>query len=41
MNEFKGMCQMQYGLKSDAFKFTVDKKLEGGEILNIGGMKWK
>lgn len=41
MNEFKGMCQMQYGLKSDAFKFTVDKKLEGGEILDIGGMKWE
>lgn len=41
MNEFKGMCQMQYGLKSDAFTFTVDKKLEGGEILDIGGMKWE
>jgi glyoxylase-like metal-dependent hydrolase (beta-lactamase superfamily II) len=41
MNEFKGMCQMQYGLKADAFKFKVDKKLEGGESLNIGGMSWE
>ncbi|HPB38126.1 MAG TPA: MBL fold metallo-hydrolase [Syntrophorhabdus sp.] len=41
MNEFKSMCQMQYGLKSDAFKLKVDKKLEGGESLHIGGMKWE
>lgn len=41
MDEFKGMCQMQYGLKSDAFKFKVDKKLEGGESLDIGGMNWE
>jgi glyoxylase-like metal-dependent hydrolase (beta-lactamase superfamily II) len=41
MNEFKGMCQMQYGLKADAFKFKVDRKLEGGEILDIGGMNWE
>jgi glyoxylase-like metal-dependent hydrolase (beta-lactamase superfamily II) len=32
---------MQYGLKSDAFKFKVDKKLEGGESLDIGGMNWE
>jgi glyoxylase-like metal-dependent hydrolase (beta-lactamase superfamily II) len=32
---------MQYGLKSDAFKFKVDKKLEGGESLDIGGMQWE
>lgn len=41
MNEFKGMCQMQYGLKADAFKFKVEKKLEGGEKLDIGGMNWE
>jgi len=41
MKEFKGMCQMQYGLKSDAFKLKVDRKLEGDESLEIGGMKWK
>jgi hydroxyacylglutathione hydrolase len=32
MNEFKGMCQMQYGLKPDSFALTVERKLEGGEI---------
>jgi len=41
MNEFKGMCQMQYGLKADAFKFKVDRKLDGGESLDIGGMTWE
>ena len=41
MNEFKGMCQMQYGLKADAFKFKVDRKLEDGENLSIGGMNWE
>ncbi len=41
MREFKGMCQMQYGLKAGAFTFTVDRKLEGGETLEIGGMKWE
>jgi hydroxyacylglutathione hydrolase len=41
MNEFKGMCQMQYGLKADAFKFKVDRKLEDGDILDMGGMNWE
>jgi hydroxyacylglutathione hydrolase len=41
MNEFKGMCQMQFGLKADAFKFKVDRKLEDGENLSIGGMNWE
>lgn len=40
MDMFKGMCQMQYGLKSNAFTFKVDKKLEGGESLKIGDMVW-
>lgn len=40
MNEFKGMCQMQYGLKADAFRFKVDRKLEDGDNLSIGGMNW-
>lgn len=41
MDMFKSMCQMQYGLKPDAFTFTVERKLEGGEILEIGGMVWE
>lgn len=41
MNEFKGMCQSQYGLTADSFKVTVDRKLEGGESLDIGGMTWE
>ena len=41
MNEFKGMCQMQFGLKADAFKFKVDRKLEDGENLSIGSMNWE
>ncbi len=41
MNEFKGMCQMQYGLKADAFKFKVDRKLEDGDKLGMGGMNWE
>ncbi|HEY3278682.1 MAG TPA: MBL fold metallo-hydrolase, partial [Syntrophorhabdaceae bacterium] len=41
MAEFKGMCQMQYGLKPGAFTFKVDRKLQGGETLEIGGMSWE
>ncbi len=41
MNEFKSMCQMQYGLKAGAFTFKVDKKLQGGEVLNLGNMTWE
>lgn len=41
MNEFKGMCQMQYGLQADDFKFKVDRKLDGGESLHIGDMTWE
>lgn len=40
MDMFKGMCQMQFGIESDAFKFSVDRKLEGGETLEIGDMIW-
>jgi hydroxyacylglutathione hydrolase len=40
MDMFKGMCQTQYSLKPDAFTFTVDRKLEGGELLEIGDMAW-
>lgn len=41
MEMFKSMCQMQYGLKSGAFKFRVDRKLKDGETLEIGGMTWE
>ncbi len=41
MEMFKGMCQAQFRFGPDAFKFKVDRKLEGGEILEIGGMTWE
>lgn len=40
MEMFKSMCQMQFGIDVNAFKFKVDRKLEGGETLEIGGMIW-
>ncbi len=40
MEMFKDMCQTQFGLDGNAFKFKVDRKLEGGEILEIGDMIW-
>jgi hydroxyacylglutathione hydrolase len=41
MQMFKQMCQTQYRLKNDAFTFKVDRKLEGGETLEIGSMNWE
>jgi hydroxyacylglutathione hydrolase len=41
MEMFRSMCQTQYGLKSGEFKFKVDRKLKGGETLDIGGMSWE
>jgi hydroxyacylglutathione hydrolase len=41
MDAFKTMYQVQYGLKPGVFSFQVNHKLEGGEILNIGGMEWE
>ena len=40
MNEFKAMCQMQFRLKGGDFKLPVQRKLEGGETLEIGNMVW-
>ncbi len=40
MGMFKQMCQSQYGLEDGAFKLKVDRWLEGGEELSIGGEKW-
>ncbi len=41
MKMFKTLCQLQFGLKPDAFKFKVDRKLDGGETLDLGGMAWE
>ena len=41
MDMFKNMCQAQYGIKPDAFIFKVDRMLEGGETLELGGMIWE
>ncbi|MBW2039926.1 MAG: MBL fold metallo-hydrolase [Deltaproteobacteria bacterium] len=41
MDMFRGMCQMQYGLKPGAFTFQVHRHLQGGETLEIGGMVWE
>ena len=41
MQMFKQMCQSQYRLKNDEFKFKVHRKLEGGDSLELGDMKWE
>jgi glyoxylase-like metal-dependent hydrolase (beta-lactamase superfamily II) len=41
MDMFRSMCEMQYGLKPGSFKFKVDRKLQDGEHLEIGGMSWE
>ncbi len=41
MQMFKQMCQTQYRLKDDAFKFKVHRKLQAGDTLEIGGMSWE
>lgn len=41
MEMFKQMCQMQYNIPKDAFSLTVDKKLAGGETLELGSMVWE
>jgi hydroxyacylglutathione hydrolase len=41
MEMFRSMCQMQYDLKPGDFTFNVDKKLNGNEMLEIGGMTWE
>ena len=41
MEMFKSMCQAQYGLKEGAFKISVDRKLKGGEKLDLGGTAWE
>ena len=41
MNMFESMCQAQYGIKPGDFRFPVDRKLTGGEALEIGGATWQ
>ena len=41
MDMFRSMCQSQYGLAPGAFTFNVDRKLQGGEALEIGAMQWE
>jgi glyoxylase-like metal-dependent hydrolase (beta-lactamase superfamily II) len=41
MDMFRSMCQTQYGLKPGVFTFKVDRKLKGGESLDLGGMPWE
>ena len=41
MEMFKNMCQMQYNLKPGAFTFQVDRRLEEGENLDLGGTSWE
>ena len=41
MEVFKNMAQMQYNLEGGMFKLKVDKKINGDEELEIGGMVWQ
>jgi len=41
MDMFQSMCQSQYGIKPGTYTFQTDRKLEGGEILEIGDMTWE
>ena len=41
MEMFKNMCMAQYDINPNAFQFHVDKKLQGGEQFDLGGMDWE
>lgn len=41
MDMFRTLCQLQFHLKSGAFKFQVHRKLKGGEILDLGDTQWE
>ena len=41
MDMLKQMCRMQYRIKEGDFRFKVNRKLSGGESLNIGKMEWE
>jgi glyoxylase-like metal-dependent hydrolase (beta-lactamase superfamily II) len=41
MDMFKSFSQSQYGLETGAFSFQVDRRLQGGETFEVGGMNWE
>ena len=41
MDMFRGVCQEQFNLKPGAFKFQVNRKLQGEEILDLGDAEWE
>ncbi len=41
MEMFESMCRAQYGLPPGEFTFQVDRRLQGGEILDLGGVSWE
>jgi hydroxyacylglutathione hydrolase len=41
MDMFRQMCQAQYDIRPGTFRFQVDRRLEGGDVLEIGGMNWE
>ncbi len=41
MDMFREFCQGQLGLKPGAFKCLVNRKLQGGETLDLGDMTWE
>lgn len=41
MDMFQSMCQAQYGIKPGTYTFKTDRKLEGGETLEIGDLTWE
>lgn len=41
MDMFREYCQEQIGLQPGAFKFQVNRKLDGGETLDLGNTVWE
>ena len=41
MDMFRVVCQLQFRLKAGAFKFQVNRKLQGGETLDLGETAWE
>ena len=41
MDMFRGFCEEQLGLRPGAFKFKVNRKLKGGETLDLGDTAWE
>jgi len=41
MDMFKSMCQAQYGIQPGAFTFQVHRRLEDGDILDLGDTRWE